>query len=445
MKLLLNHLQKFFDIDNPILLVAFLFLIIFNRFTLTFFNASHHVATPDNYYYAGQTVGTDWIAATVTQAYRLKKGLPLPPQLTIGYGYTFTILTAWSISFLEAVRICSPADHLSCQFILYNVAVTIAIAGLLALAFMLVKSQTRRATALLFLIAFLLGVPGGRGIETANLDILLSVLYGLILYLQRISLQDTKRKHIYPILIGAIAGAMLQTKLFILPIALVFLFCSTEPITFLFSFLATMGIITIIPAFYGLTPNPFQVVQAAQLILGPITSDLYKRYTYGNNNTRAMVGSVIFSINSIRSNPLLQTAFVGLGGVVLFVTILALPMLSFLQDIYNQITHISLRDRLQYPFFIALNCYAVAAIILWPGMSYDYRFFYLIPLIYILLDTVKTAQAQQFLGVALGSLLIRSLFVLHTKVWHVFLLTFFYFFLLVCLSVWIHAQKSWRK
>jgi hypothetical protein len=73
------------------------------------------------------------------------------------------------------------------------------------------------------------------GIESGNLDILLSVLYGLMLFLQRLYLKSKKR-FIYPLILWAAAGSMPQTKLFLLPIVVVFLFAQSDQYFLLYRF-----------------------------------------------------------------------------------------------------------------------------------------------------------------------------------------------------------------
>jgi len=440
-KKITTFLQEFFTIDNPLLFVSLLCLIIFNRFSLTFFNEGHHVLAPDNYYYAGVTVGEDWIGGTTDQAYRLLKGLPM--ELTTAYGYSFTILTAWTITLYENIGICSPRNHTACQFLLYNHVVTLVIAGFLILVFLFIKDGKKRAGAILFFLAFLLGIPGGRGIETANLDIILSMLYGCMLYLQKISVQDRKKRYLYPVFIGLIAGVLMQAKIFTVVIGILFLVFSTEPLIFLLSFLVTTGIIILTPTLYGVSANVFQVVQAGQTILGPITTNLYQQYRFGNNNTRTMVGGIVFSIRVLRENAYLREVIIFVGGSVLFLIVTLLPLLTYSKEVLKKITTFSLQDRLSYPFFIVSNCYAIAAIVLWPATSYDYRFFYFLPLIFILLEVSRTSREKVYLGIALVSFIVRCIFILHTKIWHIFLLGFLYPFLLVSVSQWVYSKKSY--
>lgn len=436
MKVFIRHLRKFFNIENPLLIVSFLMIIVFSRFVITYFNDDHRVMVPDANYYAGEFVGHDLIFATTDQAYRLLSGLPM--QLDVGYGYTFTILTTWIIELFNRLGICNQTDHVCNQFLFYKLVVITSIVGFLSLVFLLIKNRNRQATAIIFLIAFFLGVPGGMGIESGNLDIFLSVLYGFMLFLQRVSLKS-KRRYFYPLLLGIIAGLLLQTKIFVLPIVVIFLICSTKPFIFTLSLLTTVSLITIIPGFYNVPINPLYTIQAAQTLRGAV--DFSSGIVYGNNSTRAMVGGVIFAIPALHTNQFIRDALMNIGGGLLFLLILVLPLFSNLSRIYRSIVRISIHDRLQYTFFIVLNCYATAAIILWPEVSLGYRFFYLIPLIYVLLDTTQNAFAKQSVGIALSALLIRSAFIWHSRVLHVFLLAFFYFFILASISVWLHTTK----
>lgn len=435
-----SKLQEFFSIDNPLLFVSLLCLIIFNRFFITFFNEGHHVIAPDNYYYAGVAVGEDWTGGTTDQAYRLLRGLPM--ELTTAYGYSFTVITTWTISLYEKVGICSPKNHISCQFLLYEEVVTLVIAGFLLLVFLLIKDTKKRAGAIIFFIAFLLGVPGGRGIETANLDIILSVLYGCMLYLQKLSVESKKKKYVYPILIGLLAGILLQAKIFTIVFVVLFLACSAEPFIFLLSFLLTTGIIISAPSLYGVPANMLQALQAGQTILGPITNNLYQQYRFGNNNTRTMVGGIVFSFEVLRENAFVREIIIFVGGAALFAVMMLAPLYSFSRKVLKKVSSFSLGDRLSYPFFIVLNCYAIVAIILWPATSYDYRFFYLIPLLFILMDACRTIKEKMYLGIAIASLIVRCLFILHTRIWHIFLLISLYFFLLASVSLWVSTGDT---
>lgn len=440
MQVFKHHLLKFFNIENPLLIVSFLIIIVFSRFSITYFNDGHRVMAPDINYFAGEFVGHDLIFATTDQAYRLLKGLPM--QLEVGYGYTFTILTAWIIELFNKFGICNQTNHIFCQFLFYKLVVIISLVGILSLSFLLIKNRKMLATGILFLVAFLLGVPGAMGIESGNLDILLTVLYGLMLFLQKVSLKN-KSRYIYPILLGVIAGSLLQTKIFFLPIAIIFLICSTKPFTFILSLLFMVSLITIIPGFYNVPINPLYTIQAAQTLRN--ATGLSSAIVYGNNDTRAMVGGVVFAIPALHRDQFMQNVLINLGGALLFLLILVLPLFSFIPKLTRRIKLISLQDRLQYSFFIVLNCYTITAVILWPEISLGYRFFYLIPLIYIFLNTAQNVFAKQSIGIALSALLIRSTFIWHTRILHLFLLAFFYFFILACISIWLHSSKTVTK
>lgn len=436
MKTFFYRLQKFFTIENPLLIVSFLFLIVCSRFVVTYFNEDRHVRTPDANFYAGEFVGHDLVFATTDQAYRLLDGLPM--QLGVGYGYTFTILTAWILGLFNLLGLCNPANQVSCDFLFYKVVVVTSIVGLVSLVFLLTEKRNQRSTAAVFLIAFLLGVPGGMGIESGNLDIFLSVLYGFVLLLQQISLMS-KRKYLYPILLGIIAGALLQTKLFFLPIVFVFLFCSKRPLLFSLSLLATAIVIAIIPGFYNVPIDPLYALRAAQTL----REDTYlsSEIVYGNNSTRAMVGGIVFAVPALHTTQFVREVLVNVGGGLLFLLVLVSPIFARLVHKPIRFVHAVFQDRLQYKFFIVLNCCAVSAVILWPEISLAYRFFYLIPLIFVLVDTSKNTLSKQAMGLALSALLIRSLFVWHSRSLHVFLLVFFYFFILASISIWQDSSK----
>jgi hypothetical protein len=260
------------------------------------------------------------------------------------------------------------------------VEVIMSLGGLVLLPFLLIKERNKQVTALLFLIAFLLGVPGGMGIESGNLDIILAVLYGFMLYLQRISLKNNK-SNFYPILLGVIAGSLIQTKLFVLPITLIFLVCSTRPLFFALSLFATMSLITIIPGFYHVPIDPFYALRAAQTLRS--ATHLSSEVVFGNNDTRAMVGGFVLAIPELRNNQLVRDILINIGGAIVFLLVLLVPLLPFLQKFLKRIRKLSFKDRLRYPLFIVLNCYAVTAMILWPEISLTYRFYYLIPLMYL--------------------------------------------------------------
>lgn len=431
----IHHLQKFFTTENPLLIPSFLLLILFSRFIPTYFNDAYRVMTPDANYYAGQTLGHDFIFGVTDQAYRLLSGLPM--QFEVGYGYTFTILGAFTIQLLSIAGICNQ-NHIPCQFLLYKLVTILALAGLVSLVFFIIKDRGKQATGLTFLIAFLLGVPGGMGIEAGNLDIILSVLYGFMLYLQKMSL--TSKSRLYPLMLGIMAGAMLQTKLFVLPIVVIFLICSTSPLIFLTSLLTTIGVITILPGMYGVPINPLYTIQAAHTLQR--AANFSSGIVYGNNNTRAMIGGIVFAFPVLNANQSIRWLLVNVGGLLLFLFIMVLPFFSF-PKVYKRIVYI-LQHRFDYSYFTLLNCFIIAAVILWPEISLSYRLFYLIPLIFTLLNSAQNTFTKNALGFALSALLIRSLFLWHARVLHIFLLVFFYFFLLTCLSLW-SPQKVLKK
>lgn len=437
-KKVISHIQRFFTIENPLLLISLLIMVLFSRFSVSYFNDTHRAVSPDINFYAGEFVGHDLTFATIDQVERLVQGLPM--DLGVGYGYTFTIISAWALELFAWFNLCTgPQD---CQFVLYKWVVTISLIGMLSLAFLLIKNKRMHLSALVFLTAFLLGVPGSMGIESGNLDILLSVMFGCMLYIHRRALKE-KNRSLHTVILGVFAGLMIQTKLFVLPLVLVFLICSTRPKVFFLAFLTTVIMISIIPGYYNAPINIFFTLQAAMYLGDSV--NFTSGVVYGNNSTKAMAGGLIYAFQPLHTNPIIRDVLLSFLRTITFLITLLLPIVILFSKIRRRLSHISLNVRLEYSFFIVLNCYAVAAMILWPEVSLSYRFYYLIPLLFILFDTSKNSYSKQLLGIAVSALLIRSLFLWHARILNVFLLIFFIFFLMISISLWVDIAKNTLK
>lgn len=434
LKSLFNYLPKFFSIDNPFLFASFLFIIIFSRINVSYFNTDNTVKAPDIGFYAGEFVGHDLLFATTDQAYRLFDGLPM--QLDVGYGYMFTILAAWFLQIVNFFGLCSFENPSSCNFLFYKAVVSISVLGLFSLAFILIKNRHKQSLALIFFSAFLLGVPGGMGLESGNLDIFLSMLYGYMLFFHQRSLQQ-KNKFFYPILLGCLSGCIFQTKLFLLPFAIIFYICSTKRIYFGISFLLTVSVITLLPGLYNVPINPLYTFQAAEYLRTAV--DFSSGIVYGNNSTRAMAGGIVFAVPGLFTHELFRIFSITVLGLLIFLLVMVLPLFSFLPKVYRNILRKIKKSRLDYSFFLLLNAYTVSGVILWPEVSLSYRLYYVIPLVYLLFDKAHKPILNQIIGIALTALIIRSAFVWHSRVLHFFLLAFFYFFITAYLFVWLDS------
>jgi hypothetical protein len=72
-------------------------------------------------------------------------------QIDLGYGYTFTLLTAWIIQLFNLLGICNQADSASCQFLFYKLVIIVSLLGLLSLAFLLIEKSSQTSLTSVYL------------------------------------------------------------------------------------------------------------------------------------------------------------------------------------------------------------------------------------------------------------------------------------------------------
>lgn len=139
--------------------------------------------------------------------------------------------------------------RLGCHYLFYQRFLIISSIGWFIFMLLMMRNTTKesRLVMLMYFTLFLLGIPGSMIIERGNIDLLLSLFVGILLFsLVQVSKRQFTQSfsRVISVFIGIIGGFLVNAKLFLLPFVFVSLFAAPSV------FLATAASVF---TFYGLT------------------------------------------------------------------------------------------------------------------------------------------------------------------------------------------------
>lgn len=422
-----NHLIK----EPTLTLVVVLFLMIFSRISITYLNETQHLRLPE-WYFAWERTGHDWYYGTMNQAYRLIHQQPLDPK--IGYGPSLAVVMVPIIKLAEAFRLCVPNQQLACSNSMYRSMIIISIIGYFILIFTIVRDNKKRTIAMILLVTFLLGIPGSRGLETGNVDILFSLISGIILLLLINQVHSYYRSVITSCIIGFLCGFLINTKAFLMLYALPVLISMPIPLVGTVMVVLSFLLFSIIPSWMGSTSSILFTFNSALAVINfPPNS------TVGNVSIPSFITILTDSFfSSVETNS--RFVIILLLSLLVSYFVLVFPIIRFIK--YNRrdknIQYYLLRMRYhrRNPTLILLLFIICNTImILLSPITYEYRLYYLLPLIFFLLRYTQKDNSLYLTMTAIILLLVRSLWIGHFRTMNLFLYIHYYFLISAVISV----------
>ncbi|OGG03749.1 hypothetical protein A2Z33_04650 [Candidatus Gottesmanbacteria bacterium RBG_16_52_11] len=439
---------------HPEIIIGLILLLsIYTRYTITYFGNPERLVIPDQYY-QGPVRGNDWRMTVMDQADRVIAGIK--PDLSMGYGYGFTLPAVAAMSAVRSAGYCAPASTGSCTYWGYLLFVSSALflqAGLMLTA---VKRPEALKIAILFFAVFLLGIPGARGIETGNLDILLSAIVGFALIG---SLRSPGRPRLTSLITGLVFGWLINIKLFIGALLPAVVFAVPQPAFAVAGILIGHVLVNTLPALFGIMPDYLFPLSTSLYALAPMSEALFRGYPHGNNTllgtAAGMVGALGFS--GTRTGNFFTRAFALLLGIAVFVP----PAAYLYRGISRNAGSIrgiradflrtagrgaGLLRRNRENTAILFSAAGVAAMNLIPAMAYDYRLYYALPVIYLMLNRFAPgSDGLRLTYLTVYLFLLRTVWILKGRTMNIFLYAFFVMILLTAVRAYLPADHTGKK
>lgn len=307
---------------------------------------------------------------------------------------------------------------------------------------------------LVFLIAFFLTEPGKLGILQGNTDILLAPIMGILMLFV---ISSMKKKNVslgMIILLGLLAGAIMNAKIFLLPIAIAIVIFSKRKVLTGIVIVVTFLALIYIPNLFGsqssLSLYINKIIHWDSFV--PVTNVLWANHSLYATASFFTGCDVSKTCETQIANTLLALTFF----LIMFIT----PFLFFIQKkkiYFNRNTYTSILN-LQKNKYIAIIFFILSI-----GLAnfvfkvaYDYRLYFFLPIALILLrESEKSKKALAFCYLAMFSLLLGGVWILpignnvqpwtvDSRLLSIFFIFHYFFLILSAITLWkesIGAKK----
>ena len=327
------------------------------------------------------------------------------------------------------------------RFVLYSVFLFFAAIIFILFYVLLMKKSGKEIFngGLIFIFAFLISEPGFIGIYMGNTDIVLAPIMGTLILLVINSNKNELNSLTRTILLGILAGALMNAKIFLFPFAvLAVIYSKRSFLTGLVSFLTFMALIY--------APNLFGSQSSLASYFSKVISwDSYipfSTHLWGNHSLYAIASFFSGCIDSAKCNN--QVVYIPIV-ILLFLFTFLVPFLisrPFKKNFFKGIGYSAfLKLRKNKSFIIVLLVISVAFINLAFRVVYDYRLFYSLVISLILLkESTKLKNASTYCYLSMFSLLLGGIWALKlnpNEPWTIdarlikFFIIFHFFFLIL--------------
>ncbi len=474
----MNRFVLFIRNNLILILVVLLLLTIFSRFSLTYTDKTNIVSAPEKILQV-VPIGIDFFTGVIKPAINIRDGKNFYNDIAI-YGPALSVTMVPAINLLTKLNVCSMIDLYSCSRILYHWFLIITIAGYLLLILLIGKTTTTETLSaiLLYLAIFLLSFMGSFGLERGNIDILLALINGFIVYLlllpRRKGAANFPQSLLLSVAIGILAGFSTNAKIFLIPFSLIAVLFSPHILVSAVSFVLTFFGLIYLPHVFGAPSSLLDLLKWSFIYItkAPVTPfHTTIHHNHSLSATASLLTSCIFKQTCVEPRDILIISTVT---KVLFVTVFILPFLSisqlrkkiisnglyFLQNFRESINQV-IKDLPKTVRKIYLNQEWVllvfilidALINLVPKYSFSFRLYYSLPILLILLaKTENNPQARLYSILSIIFLSLKGLWIFlvtnphgrylfEPRGMNLFVVLHFYFLIKTGLAIILFRQK----
>ncbi len=331
----------------------------------------------------------------------------------------------------------------------------IAVIFIFFYALLMKKSDKHMLNAgLIFLVAFFLSEPGFLGIYMGNTDIILAPIMGILILFVLNSIRKKSVSLIWIILLGILAGALMNAKIFLFPFTILSVFFSKRSIM-----TGVISAVTFLALVY--IPNFFGSQSSLLLFFNKIVSwnDFipFSNHLWANHSLYAITSLFAGCVESNSCNMQIEST-----SIILLLFFFTFVMPFFL---YNPLKKIVINRnpflvfqklRENKEFAVVLFVIVVAFINLAFKVIYDYRLFYsLIVTLILLKECALSKRALVYCYLSMFSLLLGGIWALRlipNEPWTIdarllkfFIVFHFFFLILSALIYWKESQEKATK
>jgi hypothetical protein len=446
MRAQINRLKKWVLANVILLFVLLLMCVIFTRLARTYAN-HYNAVRPAERFVAHENVADDLRNGVVKCAILMMNGEKFYVFGCI-YGPALSVVTIPILQLAQQTGFCFQA---SCTTPLYQLLLLLTIGGYVLFIFRITgKDSEPRIVFLVYLMLFLLGIPGSLGLERGNIDIIYSLLFGLLLMLSRIRIKSLpKSRYMVAVLIGLLLGFLTNSKLFFLPFSLIFILSAETSMLIGYIALLVFWLFMFLPKLYGAP--------------GTLTDLLNVSFYFDKNAPFITIDSMSFNhsfaalaslaTDCIYKNiiyPMEHYKIIGILSKIFLIFTFVLPTVTYISR--KTVTNLGktlawiIRERRNEKLRMLAIVYTLAAINLLPSFSINYRLYYSLPVLFFLwLDTKSNASARWnlilsmiFLGFKglwlLTGIEPRGMTLIDVRIMNIFVLLHFFFMIKAALA-----------
>ncbi len=406
-QLFIESIYRFLNKDKLFIFIVLLFLTILTRFSITYSDPNSIIA-PEKIFQV-IPLGVDFYTAVFTPAMKIINGKFFYDVIAI-YGPAFSLFILPFHFIATSLNLCEPINYQSCSHVLYEWLLIATVGGYIFFIFLITRYRKKDSYIfLLFLVSFLLGIPGSLGLERGNIDISLSLIIGLLLFLLLAS-----RK--YPVLInivftGIISGFIVNSKLFLAPFAVIAILTSRNILFSFLTFIGTFFIFTYLPNIFGASSNLGNIFQSAFVFSKESSAVPFVGAGLPYNHSFSAIGTLATDCVFKQTCDTFKedTVRISLVSLILFFSTFILPFIttSFIAKKIYKLKFTFWRLAIKAPLFIYnvredkrfilfLFIFADALVNLIPRLSFDYRLYFSLPILFLLWKESRVNNKARF-------------------------------------------------
>lgn len=393
---------------------AILLLTVMTRLVFAYSDPSEKVIPPELLFTG--FVGLDFMIGVMNPAILMANGQQFYTDVqTYGPAASITLLPL--LHGASLLGVCSGQDLFSCGLLMYRMLLILTCLGFLVFTFVVGRQSKHVSILILYLITFILSVPGSLGIQRGNPDILFALITGWLLLMVQQDIRSHSGSIRRSLLIGVLNGFLVATKVFLLPYALL-------SIVFTRKQWLTAGVSIAVFLFYTLLPNAFGIPSTPwDSILLAFRSDrnvpLANPGYLGFNHTLAATASLLTSCVEKHScdyfkedATVIQTLRILLGALVFVVPFISTRWINRtynLRTLFPYIRRMRSTHAGKSALFLLGISVSYAAMNLLPNAVFLYRLYYALPIMFVLFGSAKEKLSlYPSLLLAMGFLLLKG-------------------------------------
>lgn len=452
-KKITSFIEKRIKKDFVLIFLLLLLLIIVTRFSQMLGDSKNSDLIPvENLFFnypVGNPIGNDFSSGAFTPALKMMNGQNFYYFLA-NYGPSFTLILVFINKLFLPLGICTPD---TCFGFIYRFLLVLDLIGYCIFLLILFKKCQRetRTVMLVFFAIFLSGIPGTMGLITGNIDIFLSLVSGFLLFfaLKSVSGKNSSVSCLISFLIGLLSAFLSNSKLNLFTYASVSLFFSKRKKIVILVFVVTFLLFTYLPNKLGAKSSIAEIFKVALVYEKNMTFEVERniRWDHSFDGLATLATDCIYR-KTCNFRP--DSTTISVISKFLFVLVFIFPFLTahFLKKQNIIALFKPMKSSVLFWFIVSTAIFNLVI-----RFSYDYRLYYSLPIILILLrETKEDSQARLCCYLSMIFLSIKGFWIFYLlipqgmtlfdpRIMQVFVMLHYYYLIKSGLTIVIEENK----